>query len=91
MRRNRLGFMAAALALLGTTACDFYYNDVPSPDELLHIIPWFDAMIKQPTVFPYARADVPRNTVPGTVPVTVAPAYPSAVTAATTTPPPVEP
>ncbi len=70
MRRNRVGFMAAALALLGTTACDFYYNDVPSPDELLHIIPWFDAMIKQPAVFPYARADVPRNTVPGTVPVT---------------------
>lgn len=70
MRRSRFGVLAAMLTLLGTTACDFYYNDVPSPDDLLHLVPWFDAMIKQPTVFPYARADVPRNTVPGTVPVT---------------------
>lgn len=70
MRRNRLGVLAAMLALLSTSACDFYYNDVPGPDDLLHLVPWFDAMIKQPTVFPYARADVPRNTVPGTVPVT---------------------
>lgn len=70
MRRNRFGMFAAVLALLGTTGCDFYYNDVPSPDDLLHLVPWFDAMIKQPTVFPYARADVPRNTVPGTVPIT---------------------
>jgi mono/diheme cytochrome c family protein len=70
MRRSRFGVLAAMLTLLGTTACDFYYNDVPSPDDLLHLVPWFDAMIKQPAVFPYARADVPRNTVPGTVPVT---------------------
>lgn len=58
-----------ALALLAT-GCDYYYNDVPSPDDLMHVVPWFDAMIKQPAVYPYQRADVPRNTVPGTVPIT---------------------
>lgn len=69
MRRSSIGVLAAALALLVTTSCDFYYNDLPGPDDALHLVPWFDAMIKQPTVFPYQRADVPRNTVPGTVPV----------------------
>ena len=69
MRRSRFGVIGAMLALLGTTACDFYYNDVPSPDDLMHLVPWFDAMIQQPTVYPYQRADVPRSTVPGTVPV----------------------
>jgi mono/diheme cytochrome c family protein len=70
MRRNRLGVLAALLALLGATGCDAYYNVVPGPDDLMHLVPWFDAMIKQPDVFPYQRADVPRNTVPGTVPIT---------------------
>ena len=70
MRRSRLGVLAAAAVLLGATGCDYWYNDVPSPDDLMHVVPWFDAMIKQPTVYPYQRADVPRNTVPGTVPVT---------------------
>jgi mono/diheme cytochrome c family protein len=66
MRRKLL-----VLALvLGATGCDYYYNDVPSPDDLMHIVPWFDAMIKQPSVHPYQRADIPRNTVPGTVPIT---------------------
>src|SRR5262245_56467087 len=33
-------------------------------------IPWFDHMIKSRVVSPYSRADVPRYTVPGTVPLT---------------------
>lgn len=66
MRRKLLG----ALLVLLTTGCDYYYNDVPSPDDLMHVVPWFDAMIKQPSVHPYQRADVPRNTVAGTVPIT---------------------
>ncbi|MFN8650633.1 MAG: cytochrome c [Gemmatimonadales bacterium] len=70
MRRNRLGTLLTAVALLGTAACDAWYNDIPSPDDLMHIIPWFDSMIKQAAVYPYQRADVPRNTVPGTVPIT---------------------
>jgi mono/diheme cytochrome c family protein len=69
MRRKLTAVLATAATLL-TGACDFYYNDIPSPDDALHLVPWFDAMIKQPAVYPYARADVPRNTVPGTVPIT---------------------
>lgn len=67
--RRRLRQALAAIVLLGGTGCDFYYNDIPSPDDLMHVIPWFDAMIKQPAVHPYQRADIPRNTVPGTVPI----------------------
>jgi mono/diheme cytochrome c family protein len=59
----------AALALL-LTGCDLYYNDIPSPDDALHLVPWFDAMIRQPAVHPYQRSDIPRNAVPGTVPIT---------------------
>lgn len=69
MRRNPARMLAGVLLIL-TTGCDVWYNDVPSPDDLMHLVPWFDAMIKQPAVYPYARADVPRNTVPGTVPIT---------------------
>src|SRR5512134_1449450 len=69
MRRSRLALLAA-LAGLGATGCDAYYNGIPGPDDLMHVVPWFDAMIKQPVVYPYQRADVPRTTVPGTVPVT---------------------
>jgi mono/diheme cytochrome c family protein len=62
---------ALVLALtLGIGACQFYYDKVPSPDDLMHVIPWFDAMIGSPAVHPYEAADIPRNTVPGTVPVT---------------------
>lgn len=67
MRRSRL--FALTLLVLAT-GCDYWYNDVPSPDDALHLVPWFDAMIKQPSVHPYQRADIPRNTVPGTVPIT---------------------
>jgi mono/diheme cytochrome c family protein len=69
MRRDLRLALAAALALT-TAGCDFYYNDVPSPDDLMHAIPWFDHMIYARYVNPYSRADVPRYTVDGTVPVT---------------------
>lgn len=57
------------LAVLLLAGCDFYYDRVPSPDDLLKMVPWFDHMIKSPAVHPYESASVPRNTVPGTVPV----------------------
>ena len=69
MPRSRLRVWVVALSL-GLTGCQWWYNDVPSPDDLLHLVPWFDAMILQPSIPPYARSDVPRTTVPGTVPVT---------------------
>jgi mono/diheme cytochrome c family protein len=56
-------------AVLATTGCSFWYYSVPSPDDALHKVPWFDAMIVQASVQPYSRADVPRYTVAGTVPV----------------------
>ncbi len=56
-------------ALFGT-GCDFYYNRVPSPDDLWHVIPWFDHMIHARYVRPYQTAEVPRYTPEGTVPVT---------------------
>ena len=52
------------------SGCDYYYNDVPSPDAVMHMVPWFDGMIRSPAVHPYQRSDIPRNTVPGTVPIT---------------------
>ena len=69
MRRSLKTAVALFLAL-GASGCDYYYNDVPSPDDLMHVVPWFDAMIKSPAVHPYETAAVPRNTVPGTVPIT---------------------
>jgi mono/diheme cytochrome c family protein len=66
-RRSRL----ALVAVIGLAAggCDWWYNEVPSPDDLWHITPWFDHMIVQKSVHPYSRLDVPRNTPEGTVPV----------------------
>jgi mono/diheme cytochrome c family protein len=62
---------AAALALLlASSGCNTWYNDVPSPDALVAQVPWFDHMIASRAVFPYSHLDVPRNTPPGTVPVT---------------------
>ena len=62
--------LLAAAVTAATTSCDYYYNNIPSPDDLMHLVPWFDAMIRQPSVHPYQRGDVPRNTVAGTVPIT---------------------
>src|SRR5918996_3335143 len=67
-RRSPRMVWLAALLLVG--ACDFYYYRVPSPDDLWHIIPWFDHMITARYVRPYQTAAVPRYTPVGTVPVT---------------------
>ena len=68
MPRRRPLVLLAGLALV-VAGCDWYYNDVPSPDDLWHITPWFDHMIEQKSVHPYSRADIPRYTPEGTVPV----------------------
>ena len=62
----------AALALLAVLcgACDVWYNKVPSPDDLWHVVPWFDHMIRSRYVHPYQTAAVPRYTPEGTVPIT---------------------
>ncbi len=67
MRRSLLRSIPLAAVLLA--GCDFYYDRVPSPDDLLKLVPWFDHMIASPAVHPYESASVPRNTVPGTVPI----------------------
>jgi mono/diheme cytochrome c family protein len=69
MRRSMRALLVAALAL-GSAGCEAWYNRVPSPDQLWYIIPWFDHMIQQRSVHPYESGAVPRNTVPGTVPIT---------------------
>jgi mono/diheme cytochrome c family protein len=70
MRRRKagVGSLAVAAALL-TGGCDIYYYEIPSPDNLWHIIPWFDHMITARYVRPYETAGVPRYTIQGTVPV----------------------
>jgi mono/diheme cytochrome c family protein len=65
---RRTASIALLTVLLG--GCDFWYNRVPSPDDLWHVIPWFDHMITAKYVRPYQSATVPRYTPPGTVPVT---------------------
>ena len=66
MRRKL--FIAAAALLLG--GCNWYYNSVPSPDDLWKFVPWFDHMITSQVASPYQRSNIPRTTVPGTVPIT---------------------
>ncbi len=61
--------LLAAALLLGTAGCNFWYNDVPSPDDLMHAVPWFDHMIYTKAVHPYESAAVPRNTPAGIVPI----------------------
>ena len=59
------------LALVGgLSGCNWYYNTLPSPDDLMKLVPWFDHMIKSPAVAPYQRSQIPRNTPAGTVPIT---------------------
>ncbi len=61
--------LLAGVLLLGTAGCNFWYNEVPSPDDLMHAVPWFDHMIGSRAVFPYQSAAVPRNTPHGIVPI----------------------
>jgi mono/diheme cytochrome c family protein len=70
MRRSAPPAIALALLALVTAGCSSWYNDVPSPDNLLAQVPWFDHMIASRAVWPYSRLGIPRNTPPGTVPVT---------------------
>jgi mono/diheme cytochrome c family protein len=74
-RRNPLyrgGGRSVVLALLTLFlgGCDFYYYRIPSPDDLWHVIPWFDHMVHAKYIRPYETAKVPRYTPEGTVPVT---------------------
>ena len=64
---TRKTWLAAALLALG--GCNWYYNDVPSPDDLMHHISWFDHMIVSKSIQPYQTAELPRNTPAGAVPV----------------------
>lgn len=59
-----------ASLLVGLGGCSFWYNEVPSPDDLMHAVPWFDHMILSKAVHPYQRTDIPRNTPAGIVPIT---------------------
>ena len=69
--KRRRGWWGALAALtVAASGCDFYYYRVPSPDNLWHIIPWFDHMIHAKYVRPYETAAVPRYTPAGTVPIT---------------------
>jgi mono/diheme cytochrome c family protein len=63
----RVGLLCLTLS---TGACDFWYSRVPSPDDLWHVTPWFDHMIRSKYVRPYETGGVPRYTPAGTVPVT---------------------
>ncbi len=67
-RRAGRGLALAALVLF-TSSCEFYYYRLPSPDNLWHIIPWFDHMITARYIRPYETERVPRYTIEGTVPV----------------------
>lgn len=58
-----------AAVLLGSGGCNWWYNEVPSPDNLMHVIPWFDQMIQSKAVHPYQRSDIPRAVPAGAVPV----------------------
>ena len=60
---------AWALLMLLCGGCDFYYQTLPSPDDLWHVIPWFDHMVHARYVRPYETPLVPRYTPEGSVPV----------------------
>jgi mono/diheme cytochrome c family protein len=62
----RAGLTALALS---TGACEFYYHRIPSPDDLWHVIPWFDHMVHARYIRPYETERVPRYTPEGAVPV----------------------
>jgi mono/diheme cytochrome c family protein len=69
-RPERRRWSLLALLALGAGGCDWYYYEVPSPDDLWRVIPWFDHMIAARYIRPYETDSVPRYTIEGTVPVT---------------------
>ena len=60
---------AWAVLMLLCGGCDFYYHRLPSPDDLWHVIPWFDHMVHARYIRPYETPLVPRYTPEGSVPV----------------------
>jgi hypothetical protein len=50
--------LRAALLALSLTGCDLYYYKIPSPDDLWHVIPWFDHMITARYIRPYETAEL---------------------------------
>ena len=60
----------AYLALLVLGGCNWYYDKVPSPDDLMKLVPWFDHMVVSPAVHPYDKSAAPRETPRGIVPIT---------------------
>lgn len=65
MRRSPL--LVVLVLLCG--GCDFYYYRLPSPDDLWHVIPWFDHMIRARYIRPYETDRVPRYSPEGSVPI----------------------
>ena len=57
-----------AAALLGLAGCNWWYNDVPSPDDAMKAVPWFDHMVLSKAAHPYQSAEIPRRTPAGAVP-----------------------
>lgn len=70
MASRMVRYLVLALLVGTTAACEVWYNKVPSPDQLWYVIPWFDHMVHQRSIYPYESDSVPRNTVAGTVPIT---------------------
>jgi mono/diheme cytochrome c family protein len=66
---RRLHALLVVLVALSVNGCEWWYYDVPSPDDALHAVPWFDHMLGSMAIHPYETADVPRTTPPGAVPV----------------------
>ncbi|MFN2316667.1 MAG: cytochrome c [Gemmatimonadales bacterium] len=67
MRQPERRGLLAVLLVAALGGCNFYYDKVPSPDDALKLVPWFDHMIKSQAIHPYQRADIPRHAVPGSV------------------------
>nr|MBA2626949.1 hypothetical protein [Gemmatimonadales bacterium] len=70
MHRRNLRLAVIAAVSLASGACETWYNRVPSPDDLMHNVSWFDHMIVQRFVHPYSRVDVPRHTPMNSIPIT---------------------